>query len=92
IRAAGRKAGIRAAGGRTAIRAAGRRAGVRGIRAFVPARGTKRASARFGSVRSIRKLGIRAARGTFFLVSPTGELASAVRGRYTLDDGSILVV
>lgn len=86
----GKRASARA-GKRVGIRAR-RRGGIRGIRAFVPARGTKRASVRYASVRSIRKLGIRSAGGKYLLVSPTGELAEAVRGRYTLDDGSILVV
>ena len=95
-RAAGRR-GIRASGirveskraaGRRGIRASGIR--VRGIRAFIPAADTKRSPARYGSAHSIRKLGIRATKGRYFLVSPTGDLAPAVRGRYTLDDGSVL--
>jgi hypothetical protein len=90
VRAAGVRAGSKRAAGRLGLRVHTSR--IRGIRAYIPAEGAKRSPLRHASAHSIRKLGIRAQKGQYFLVSPTGELAVAARGRYTLDDGSILAV
>ena len=62
------------------------------IREFVPGASGKTDLSRIASARVYKQLGIRVARGDYFLVSPTGGRTLAVPGKYTLEDGSVLVV